>query len=227
MHGYKHWPWLEVEGTDYGKPWRWILQLDLETEKCPRVTRRIDSPGLYLYWSINRGGREGERCLYSTIKWLTLLGSWSPHAGKPISFPPPQRFLLYNTSKHLDSPKPADSLIRSIGGLKNSQNVLLMPKAMKGPTRLQILYSSHTVTARYLQCIATNDGSSLQNPACPTWVSMVEKGDNNMHLFCISFYSITTRLHRMGGGGGKVIPQEYNPPGTQSQAVGQAINLVN
>lgn len=137
MHRYKHWPWLEVEGTDYGTPWRWILQLDLETEKCPRVTRRIDSPGLYLYWSINRGGREGERCLYSTIKWLTLLGSWSPHAGKPISFPPPQRFLLYNTSKHLDSPKPADSLIRSIGGLKNSQNVLLMPKAMKGPTRLQ------------------------------------------------------------------------------------------
>lgn len=83
--------------------------------------------------------------MYSTIKWLTLLGSWSPHAGKPISFSPPQRFLLYNTSKHLDSPKPADSLIRSIGGLKNSQNVLLMPKAMKGPTRLQTPYSSHTV----------------------------------------------------------------------------------
>lgn len=139
---------------------------------------------------------------------------------------PPQRFLLYNTSKHLDSPKPADSLIRSIGGLKNSQNVLLMPKAMKGPTRLQTPYSSPYCTARYLQCIATNDGSSLQNPACPTWVSMVEEGDNNMHLFCISFYSITTRLHRMGGGG-EVIPQEYNPPGTQSQAVGQAINLVN
>lgn len=29
------------------------------------------------------------------------------------------------------------------------------------------------------------------------------------------------------GVGGGVIPQEYNPPGTQSQAVGQAINLVN
>lgn len=153
--------------------------------------------------------------MYSTIKWLTLLGSWSPHAGKPISFlphSPPRRFLLYNTSKHLDSPKPADSLIRSIGGLKNSQNVLLMPKAMKGPTRLQTPYSSHTVTARYLQCIATNDGSSLQNPARPTWVSMVEKGDNNMHLFCISFYSITTRLHRMGGGGGRSHSSRIQPP---------------
>lgn len=114
---------------------------------------------------------------------------------------PHQRFLLYNTSKHLDSPKPADSLIRSIGGLKNSQNVLLMPKAMKGPTRLQTPLQFPYCTARYLQCTATNDGSSLQNPARPTWVSMVEKGDNNMHLFCISFYSITTRLHRMGRGG--------------------------
>lgn len=149
--------------------------------------------------------------MYSTIKWLTLLGSWSPHAGKPISFPPLQRFLLYNTSKHLDSPKPADSLIRSIGGLKNSQNVLLMPKAMKGPTRLQTPYSSHTVTARYLQCIATNDGSSLQNPARPTWVSMVEKGDNNMHLFCISFLQHHDQITQDGWGWGKSFLKNTTP----------------
>lgn len=134
--------------------------------------------------------------------------------------PPPQRFLLYNTSKHLDSPKPADSLIRSIGGLKNSQNVLLMPKAMKGPTRLQTPYSSHTVTARYLQCIATNDGSSLQNPACPTWVSMVEKGDNNMHLFCISFLQHHDQITRDGWGWGshssRIQPPWYTVPSSWS-----------
>lgn len=134
MLRYKHWPWLEVEGTDYGKPWRWILQLDLETEKCP-----IDSPGLYLYWSINRGGggKRGRKMFVQHNKMANsprILESTCRQAHK---LSPPQRFLLYNTSKHLDSPKPADSLIRSIGGLKNSQNVLLMPKAMKGPTRLQ------------------------------------------------------------------------------------------
>lgn len=85
-------------------------------------------------------------------------------------------------------------------------------KQWRAPPGYKTPYSSHTVTARYLQCIATNDGSSLQNPACPTWVSMVEEGDNNMHLFCISFYSITTRLHRMGGGwGGKSFLKNTTP----------------
>lgn len=165
--------------------------------------------------------------MYSTIKWLTLLGSWSPHAGKPISFPPLQRFLLYNTSKHLDSPKPADSLIRSIGGLKNSQNVLLMPKAMKGPTRLQTPYSSHTV----LQDIYNARQQMMGHLSKTPLVQLGSRWWRRETITCIysafHFYSITTRLHRMGGGGGKVIPQEYNPPGTQSQAVGQAINLVN
>lgn len=132
MHGYKHWPWLEVEGTDYGTPWRWILQLDLETEKCPRVTSRIDSPGLYLYWSINRGGREGERCLYSTIKWLTLLGSWSPHAGKPISFPPPPRDFYYITQAS-GFPKTSRLVDQEHRRVKKQSECVTHAKSNEGP----------------------------------------------------------------------------------------------